>query len=274
MTSIEMWRRPGSTAARQRRALLVTLLRREIRGRYKGSVLGLAWAFILPFSIVVAYSAVFHYVFRIVDIPHYPLFLLAGMVGWFFFAGGLQGAAESITGNANLVKKTRFPRQLIPFSAVVGRGVTALLMLVILVPANLVVVPESRSPSFLALPLVLLLLAAMTYGFGLIVAALNVYFRDVEHILGAIMLPWFFITPIFYTPDALPPGADEFQWMVGLLEWGNVVAPYVIAIRDATFFGDWPSAAHLGYCAAAAAGLLALGEWLFRRLEGEMAVEL
>jgi ABC-type polysaccharide/polyol phosphate export permease len=266
--------RPSSPAARQRRAVLVTLLRREIRGRYKGSVLGLAWTFVLPISVVIAYSAIFHYVYKVVDIPDYPLFLLSGMVGWFFFAAGAQGASESIVGNANLVKKVRFPRQLIPFSAVAGHGMTMLVMLALLVPANLIFVPDSRSPAMLMLPVVLALLGVMTYGFGLIVAALNVYFRDVQYILGAILLPWFFLTPIFYTPEVLPKGAEEFQWLTAVLEWGNFVAPYVIAIRDSVFFGEWPSAAHLVYCAVCSAAMFAAGEWVFRRLEGEMAVEL
>lgn len=266
--------RPLSPAARQRRALMITLLRREIRGRYKGSALGVAWTFVLPISVVIAYSAIFHYVYKVVDIADYPLFLLSGMVGWFFFGAGVQSAAESIVGNANLVKKVRFPRQLIPFSAVAGHGMTLLVMLALLIPANLLVVPDARSPAMLILPVVLLLLGVMTYGFGLILAALNVYFRDVQYILAAILLPWFFLTPIFYTPDALPKGAQQFQWLTGVLEWGNFVAPFVISIRDAAFFGEWPGTGHLVYCVVCAGVMLAAGEWIFRRLEGEMAVEL
>ena len=81
MSVLALRGRPSSPAARQRRALMVTLLRREIRGRYKGSALGVAWTFVLPISVVIAYSAIFHYVYKVVDIPDYPLFLLSGMVG-------------------------------------------------------------------------------------------------------------------------------------------------------------------------------------------------
>jgi lipopolysaccharide transport system permease protein len=152
--------------------------------------------------------------------------------------------------------------------------VTALAMLALVIPVNLIVVPDSRSPALLALPLCLGLLAVMTYGFGLGLAALNVYFRDVQHILGALLLPWFFLTPVFYTPDALPPGTEELRWLTVALEWGNFVAPYVIIVRDTLFEGDWPSPAHLGYCVVVSAAALAGGMWLFRRLDGEMAVEL
>lgn len=227
-----------------------------------------------PLTVVAAYSAVFHYVFRVVGIDDYPLFLLSGMVAWLFFAAGLQGASESITANANLVRKVRFPRQLIPLAAVAGHAVTALVIVVVLVPLNLIIVPDSRSPAMVMLPVGLALLGVMTYGIGLAAAALNVYFRDVQHILAALLLPWFFLTPIFYTPDALPPGAEGFRWLTVALEWVNFVAPFVIVVRDSVFFGRWPSLGHLGYCAGVAALFLVAGTWLFRRLDGEMAVEL
>ncbi|MEW6582478.1 MAG: ABC transporter permease [Actinomycetota bacterium] len=267
--------RPAAAGAiRRHRPLFVSLLKREVRQRYKGSALGLLWTFIAPLSVMLAYALVFHYVYRVVDIPDYPLFLLSGMVTWFLFAGGAQGAAQSLVGNANLIKKVRFPRELIPASVVGSHLVTAVAMLAVLVPVNLAVVPAARSATLVLLPVALLLITALTVGFALIVAALNVYFRDVEHILGALLLPWFFLTPIFYTPDSLPGGAQSFQWLADVLNWGNVVAPFVVVTRDAIFHGEWPSAGQLGYCVAAAAGMLAIGLAVFRRLEREMAVEL
>jgi ABC-type polysaccharide/polyol phosphate export permease len=256
------------------RPLLVNLLRREIRQRYKGSALGLLWTFIAPLTVMVAYSAVFHYVYRVVEIDDYPLFLLSGMVGWFFFAGSALAASQSLVANANLIKKVRFPRQLIPFSVVGGQGVTMLAMLVVLVPINLIVVPDSRSPALVLLPIALALLGVMTYGFSLIVAALNVYFRDVEHILAAILLPWFFLTPIFYTPELFPDGVKNLAWLVEVLDWGNWMAPFVYVIRDSMFFGQWPDPGQLGYCAGVAVAFLLAGTFVFRRLDGEMAVEL
>ena len=71
-------------------------------------------------------------------------------------------------------------------------------------------------------------------------AAANVYFRDVEHILSALLLPWFFLTPIFYSPDVLPKGAEQFEWLAGVLAWGNWVSPFIDLVRDPVFFGQWP----------------------------------
>ncbi|MGI9539819.1 MAG: ABC transporter permease [Miltoncostaeaceae bacterium] len=261
-------------AWQRHRPLLKSLFKREVSHRYKGSILGLAWTFVAPLTVMIAYSIVFHYVYRVVDISFYPLFLLSGMVAWFFFAGAAQGSASSLVANGNLVKKVRFPRELIPLSVVGGHAVTALSMLVVLIPINLIFVADSRSTALLALPVGLLFLSLLTIGFSLLLSALNVYFRDVEHILLALLLPWFFLTPIFYTPDQLPSGAEQFQWLAAVLEWGNPIAPFVTLIRDSIFFGVWSSPAVFIYCAVVGVGTLVLGIWAFRRLEAEMAVEL
>ncbi len=249
-------------------------MRREVRQRYQGSALGITWTLLAPLTVMAAYALVFHYVYRVVDISDYPLFLLSGMVTWFFFAGTAQGAASSLVANGNLIKKVRFPREFIPLSVLGGQGVTMLTMLAVLIPLNLIFVPASRSPAMALLPLWLVLLGMMAFGFALLVSAINVYLRDVEHILSALLLPWFFITPIFYTYDSLPAGAQEFQWLTVLIEWVNWVAPFVVVIQDALFFGAWPSVSQVLFCVVMAVGLLALGISVFRRLEGEMAVEL
>lgn len=258
----------------QHRNLAVSLLRREVRQRYKGSAFGLLWVFVAPLTAMIAYSVVFHYVFRIVEIEPYPLFLLSGLVVWLFFAGSAQGAASSIINNADLVKKVRFPRQLIPLSVVGGHAVTFAASLALLIPVNLIFVPEARSAALVILPLSIVLIAMMTAGFSLILSAVNVYFRDTEHILAALLLPWFFLTPIFYSPDVLPKGAEQFAWLAGLLAWGNWVSPFVDLVRDPIFFGDFPSALTVGYCLIVSLAFLGLGAWVFHRLQREMAIEL
>lgn len=237
-------------------------------------MLGAAWTFGGPLSLVLAYSAVFHYAFRVVAIPAYPLFLVSGMAAWLLFAAGLQAACESLVANAPLVRKVRFSRQLLPLSAVCAHAITALALLAIVVPLNLLFVPSSRSPALIVLPFALALLAALTFGMGLALAALNVYLRDVQHILATLLVPWFFLTPVLYTHEALPPGAENFRWLAVVLEWGNVVAPFVIVVRDAAYAGAWPSVALATYCVVAASVALLSGTWVFRRLAREMAVEL
>lgn len=248
------------------------LVRREVRQRYKGSLLGLAWTFLNPIVVVLTYSLVFHYVWRVVDIPHYPLFLFTGLAVWTFFLGGAQMAASSLVANGNLVKKVRFPREIVPAAAISANAVTAGAMFLVALPLCMAISTRSYAP-LVVLPVFLVLIAVLTLGFGLLLAAVNVYFRDVEHILAALAMPWFFLTPIFYTFDTLP-GIQARPALLDVLYYANPVTPFLASIRDIVFFGSWPSAGDALYCALVAGGVLVLGMWVFRRLERDMAIEL
>jgi ABC-type polysaccharide/polyol phosphate export permease len=252
--------------------LFRNLVRREIRQRYKGSALGLVWTLINPAVTVGAYTLVFQYLFK-VPIPNFAVFLFVGLTIWAFFLGGAQTAASSLVANANLVKKVAFPREIIPLSAMAGNAFTAGAMLAVALPLCLAFTPGSRV-TLIALPGLIVLLGILTTGFGLLLAGINVYFRDVEHILGAIALPWFFLTPILYTFDQLPGGAEANQTLVDVLHWGNPIAPFALAIQDSLYWGRWPDMADVTYCAVVAAIMLAIGVAAFRRLKREMAVEL
>jgi lipopolysaccharide transport system permease protein len=249
------------------------LVRREVRQRYKGSLLGLAWTLMNPAVVVATYSVVFNYIFKVQDIPYYPLFLFVGLTVWTFFMGGAQLAANSIVANGNLVKKVRFPREIVPAAAVTANGATAAAMFLIALPLCLVL--SSAGPAPLSvLPLFVVFLIALTLGFALILSSLNVYFRDVEHILAAVSMPWFFLTPIFYTLDQLPAGLRDRPELLDLLYYGNPAAPFVSSIRDIVFRGEWPALGDWLYCAAVGPVVLVVGFLVFRRLERDMAIEL
>lgn len=252
--------------------LFRNLVRRDVRQRYKGSALGLAWALINPALVVLAYWVVFKFLFG-TPIPNYALFLFVGLMAWALFYGGIVVASQSLVANASLITKVRFPRQLIPLSAISGNAVIAAAMLVIALPLCLVIADGAAAP-LIALPAFLLLLTILTVGLGLALSILNVYFRDVEHVLAALGVPWFFLTPIFYTYDSLPSGAANAGILVDVLHWGNPVSPFVIAIQDTLFFGTWPSLGDTIYCVVAAAAMLTIGIMVFRSLEREIAVEL
>jgi ABC-2 type transport system permease protein len=219
-----------------------------------------------------AYSLVFRYLLR-VTIDNYALFLFVGLTMWTFFMGGAISASQSLVANANLVKKVSFPRPIVPLAAMTGSSFTAGAMLVVALPLCVVLTPGSRLTLIMVPPLVLFL-AALTVGFGLIVAAANVYFRDVEHILAAISLPWIFISPIFYSLDYVASLGGVSDWAIDLLHYANPVAPPMIALHDALFFGVWPRLVDVVYAAAVGPLVLAVGWRVFRRFEGEMAVEL
>jgi len=256
----------------QNAPLYRNLVRREVRQRYKGSVLGLGWTLLNPLIMVGAYWIVFKFLFGS-PIPNYALFMFVGLMVWTLFYGGITVASSSLVANASLVTKVRFPREIIPLASVTANSVIAGAMLVIAVPLCVILGSGSLMPLVL-LPVFLALAALLTIGAGLVLSALNVYFRDVEHVLAAIGIPWFFLTPIFYTYASLPAAAAQHQTLIDILHWGNPISPFVIAIQDTLFFGQWPTAADSIYCVVASGLLLAAGVLAFRRLEREMAVEL
>lgn len=255
------------------RELFTSLFQRELRARFKGSVLGLGWYLAFPLILMGAYTVVFSVLWRAVDVKYYPLFLLSGLTPWVFFSTSLQSASRSLILSAPLIKRVRFPRQLVPFSVTATHLVTLLVMLAVLIPINLALLPETRDTFWLAVPLGLVLVA-LTAGLTLIVAALNVFLRDVEHLVGALLIPWFFLTPVLYTFDQLPGAVQEHETIVNVLYYGNFVTPVIEAIRDPLYFGRLPAAGDVVYSVVAGVIALALGALVFRRLDDELAVEL
>jgi lipopolysaccharide transport system permease protein len=255
------------------RELFANLFRRDFQAKYKGSVLGVFWSLLNPLVLLGVYLVVFGLLFQNKHIPHYPIYLLAGLACWIFFSVSLQSASRSMIDSAELIKKVRFPRQLVAFAVVATQLVTFALMLVILIVLSLVFIPATRPWVWLALPLGLLF-AALVTGLALIVACLNVLFRDVEHILAAALLPWFFVTPILWRFADLPAKAQDHQTLLEVLRWGNFVAPPIYAVRDALWLGHAPRAADVVYLAVAAVVALAAGALLFRWIDDRIAIEL
>jgi lipopolysaccharide transport system permease protein len=252
------------------RFLFEQMVRRELRQKYKGSVLGVLWYVVNPVVLMGAYALVFSVLWRIVSIPDYPLYLLLGLIVWVFFAQALLAAAPSLVANAPLVRKVRFPRETIPASVVTVQLAPFLLMLAILAPLSLAL-RGTVDPALLLLPLIVTLLFALVLGFGLAASVLHAHYRDVEPVLAAALLPWFFLTPIFFRVSDLP-GVSDHPWIGDALSWVNPLAPFIEGVRDILFLGVAPSLGHLAYLIGAGAGALMLGVWAFRRMGRDLAV--
>lgn len=253
------------------RELFGNLFRRDFQAKYKGSVLGIAWSLLNPLALMAVYLVVFGLLWKGNTIAHYPLFLLSGLACWLFFSTSVQTAARSMIDSAELIKKVRFPRQLVPLSLVATQLVTFGVMLAILIVLSVAFVPEARGWVWLSVPLGVLF-AGLVAGFSLLVACLNVVFRDVEHILAAALLPWFFLTPVLWSFESLDIAGHER--LLQVLRWGNFVAPPIYAIRDALWSGHAPRLADVLYLAVAAVVALALGAFVFARVDDRIAVEL
>jgi lipopolysaccharide transport system permease protein len=255
------------------RELFGSLFRRDLRAKYKGSFLGLAWTLALPLALMLVYLVVFSVLWKAeaTDLDDYWLFLLCGLPPWVFLASSLQTAARSLVENAPLIRKVRFPRQLVPLSVVATQLVAFTTMTAIVLVLALWFRPESRDTAWLAIPVggaIVLFIA----GLSLTVAALNAVFRDVEFVVAALLLPWFFLTPVLYQLDDLP-GAASRPWLIDLLHWGNPMTPAIEAYRTPLYAGDLPPAADTIYLCVAAAVALAVGALVFRSVDDRIASE-
>jgi ABC-type polysaccharide/polyol phosphate export permease len=175
--------------------------------------------------------------------------------------------------SAELIKKVRFPRQLVAFSMVATQAVTFGVMIAIVIVLSLIFVPDARATVWLAIPLAVVF-AALVAGLSLLAACLNVLFRDVEHVLTAALLPWFFLTPILWNISTLPASALRHQRLLDVLRWGNPITPPIYAVRDSLWSGHLPRLADVVYLFVAAAVALALGAWVFTKVDDRIAVEL
>jgi len=253
--------------------LLRTLVRRELRARFKGSALGLFWSLIYPLAMMGVYTLVFSVLWRVTgNIPHYPLFVLSGLAVWGFFQSGIQLGTTSLVSNGELITKVWFPRELVPASAVLAQTVTIGVMLAILIPVDLIVEPENAKTFALVFPIAAALIC-LVLGLAWILAVANVYYRDVEHLLAVAFLPWFFLTPVLYGLEQFT-AADSHRWLILLMRYGNPVTPYVESVRAVVLQHVVPGTSLLLYVFLVGPLVALLGLRLLQRFEDRLAIEL
>ena len=248
----------------QYRELLYFMTWRDVKVRYKQTVLGAAWAILQPFFTMVVFSLFFG---RLAGVPSdglpYPVFAFAALVPWQLFANGLNQSSASMVTGANLIKKVYFPRLVLPISAVLSGGVDFLLAFGVLfgMMAWFGVVPTA---AIVWLPFLVLLALATALGAGLWLTAMNVQFRDVRHALPFLVNAWMFATPIAYPSSLL---SEPWRSLYGL----NPMAGVVEGFRWALLGTDTAPGAIVWVSALASAALLISGAFYFRRLERSFA---
>src|SRR5207247_9359355 len=189
---------------------------------------------------------------------------------WGFFQASVQLGSGSLLGNAELITKIWFPRELIPAASVLAQTISLAVIFAILVPLDIVFVPETARTMPLVIPFVAAFIC-LALGFAWLFSVANVFFRDIEHLLAVIFLPWFFLTPILYGLDQLPAAA-EHQWLIDLMRYGNPVTPYVEGIRAVTLQATVPGTALLTYICAVGPALAAIGLCVLPRSQARLAV--
>ena len=263
------------------RELVVNLTLRELRSKYKKSVLGWTWSLLNPVASVVIYTIVFS-VFLKVDPPRgdpsglksFVVFLLCALVPWNFMSSALTLSLDSLVMNANLIKKVYFPRELLVASSIASLDVTLLIELGVL-GAILLIVGNMIIPW---IPLVLLLVAMLTgmmLGWGMVLAVCNVYFRDVKHFMNIVIMALFYSAPIVY-PVTLVPEHREVLGVdvpVRAIYELNPIARFIEAFRAVLYDLRFPSWSTIVYLLAWTVGSLLVGWWVFGKLEPRLAEE-
>lgn len=240
------------------REMLRNLVKRDLRTRYKGSVLGFLWTFVNPLLQLVVYSAVFSTILRM-NVEKYPMFLFVVLLPWLFFANSTQSGTGLIMTYSNLVKKVYFPRTILPLATTTAGLINmALSFLVAFVALYLFKIPMNAS--LLALPLVMLIQYIFTLGFVFILSALNVYLRDIEHLWANIVMAWFYLTPIVYPLDMIPARFMNIFFL-------NPMTIFTLAYRDILYRGIFPNFILLGNLFIISVLILIFGYVVFKRLE-------
>jgi ABC-type polysaccharide/polyol phosphate export permease len=240
------------------RELIWALALKELKIRYKRSVLGFMWALLNPALLMVVLTLVFSSVMRF-PIPHYSIFLLSVLLPWTFFSQALSYAVEAIVTNGDLIKKVSVPKLVFPMAAIVSNLINLLLSLIPLA----LLVPIMRHPfhwTWIYLPVPLLALTIFTMGATFFFAAANVYYRDVSHILQVVLSAWFYVTPIIYPLDFIPA---KYQWIFKL----NPLIYVINGFRLSVYYGQLPKAPSIAMSFVCAFISLIVGYTIFRRYQ-------
>lgn len=237
------------------RALVVALLGRQLKARYRGSILGFVWTFLNPLLLMAVYALVFRFYLR-VAVPHYAIFLLSGLLPWMWFSASLSEGANAVVAGGALVTKSLFPAEILPTVVVLAHMVNFLFGLPLLIGAAVFLGMMPRPELWLALPVIVVLQLAFTLGLVLALAALNVHYRDVQHILANVLVFWFFLTPIVYPASQIPETLRPLLFL-------NPLALFADAYHRLLVTLEWPALDLLGAIVAYSAASLAIGSRVF-----------
>lgn len=237
--------------------LLVQLVLRDLKVRYQRSLIGIGWSLLKPLSQLIVFSIVFTKVLPL-NIPNYTTFVFTGVLVWGWFSGSMTSAVGSITGNKSLALRPSFPAVLLPTLTVASQGIHFVLALPLLLACAWIDTGSLSPLALLSLPLVIALQALLTLGFAYLLSALQVRFRDAEHLTGIAMMLGFYVTPVFYRP--IPKGAD-----FDLLTTANPLAWLLRCYREILVNHSLPSPMMLGELLAVGLLVFGVGLLAFRR---------
>lgn len=241
------------------REMIFSLVKKDLRGRYKGSVLGFLWTFINPLLQLMVFTLVFSIIMK-AGYEQYYLFLFVALVPWMFFSSSVQDGSTSILREKDMVKKIYFPREVLPIATVTSGFVNMLLTFIVIFAAVFI---SGRTINMLAiacLPIVMLVEYILCLGIALIVAALTVYLRDLQYILGILVMALQYMTPVMYGSEMVP------DWAMPIFRL-NPMTPVTEIYREILYYGSVPQMKSLLSALLVGVLFIVVGELLFKKLQ-------
>lgn len=247
------------------RELLKTNIKKEIRGKYKGSWLGVLWTFLNPLLMLAVYALVFPYILR-VNVDNYTIFMIVALIPWNFFTTAVQSGTGCVVANGAILKKVYFPREIIPISITTSQLVNFLITCLIMF-GFILFSGVGFSIHILLFPLLILIQYILTLAINFILSAITVFVHDIDHFVSVALTLGFYGTPIVYQASMLP---KKFQWVLKV----NPMAQLVEAYRSILYYHRMPDFLGLGIWIILSIILLVVGYLIFKKLEKSFVEEL
>ena len=245
------------------REMIFSLIRRDLKGRYKGSALGFLWTFINPLMQLGVYTLVFSVIMRN-GIKDYYLFLFVALIPWIFFSTSLTGGSSCIWAQQDMVKKIYFPREVLPIAFVTSQFVNMLLSFLVVFVVLLVSGKGLNFIALLCLPVVMLVEYILAISAAMLTSAITVYLRDMEYILGIVTMAWQFLSPVMYSVDQVP---EQLLPIYNL----NPMTPVITAYREILYYGNVPKLSTLLHAVIFGIIVLIVGVTVFSKLKRHFA---
>lgn len=247
------------------RELLKTSVKKEIRGKYKNSFLGVLWSFLNPLLQILVYAIVFPLILKNNE-KNYVIFLCCGLIPWTFFSTAITRAAFTMIENGNIIKKVYFPREILPISIVTSEAINFLISTLIII-AFVLVYGVGITKFILYYPIIFLVQYILILGLSFIVSSITVYVRDLQHLIGVALQLLFYATPIVYNANTIP---ENFKWILNL----NPMTYVINAYRDIFYNQVAPDIKALLIVAAIMISICVIGYMIFNKLQKGFAEEL
>lgn len=244
----------------QYREMIHSMINRELKGRYKGSALGVLWSFLNPLLQMLVYTVVFSFIMRN-GIEDYYLFLIVALIPWIFFNSSVTIGASCIRAQKEMVNKIYFPREILPISVVTSQLINMFYAFLVIFAVLLISGKGINAHALLYLPLIVLTEYSFALGFTFLISALTVYFRDLEYITGILVMAWQFLSPVMYGIDMVPEGIYRRIFEL------NPMMPIIINYREILYYKTEPDGRYLIMGIVYALVFLLIGFGVFRKMQ-------